>query len=143
MATSRTSSSPEELFLEALVGLPTRKELLIDSPRARCVKGFSGELLATLQNEDPEIRAKLHTFATELCAALESALEMSTPSTIPKFREQLWIRYAGLRSNTLPPMWNKFLESINCSEYRGEPLLMELINESIIDNLIKRAFPVY
>jgi len=35
--------------------------------------------------------------------------------------------------NALPPLWEQFLEDINCSTLTGEPLLMELINESIID----------
>ena len=134
-----TSLLPKVIFLEALVGLPSRKELLIESPRARCIKKFADELLATSQKEDTEIQAK---FATELCTVLESAIEFSAPSTMTKLREQLWIHYAGLINNTLPPLWNQFSESINCSVHTGQPLLMELINESIVDYLIKKAFPV-
>ena len=69
-------------------------------------------------------------------------MESSAPSTMPKLRKQLWIRYAGLRNNTLPPLWNRFLECISCSTHTGKPLLMELMNESIVDYLIKKAFPV-
>ena len=51
-----TSPLPEVILLEALVGLPSRKELLIESPRACSVKKFADELLATLiQTEDTEI----------------------------------------------------------------------------------------
>ena len=107
-----TSPLPKVIFLEALVGLPSRKELLIESPRARCIKEFADELLATLQTEDTEIRAKFHVFATELCTVLESAMVSSAPSTTPKLREQLWIQYAGLRNNTLPPLWNRLESTI-------------------------------
>jgi len=60
---------PKAIFLEGLGGLPSRKELLIDSPRVRCVKTFAGELLATLQKQDPEIRARFHVFAAKLFTA--------------------------------------------------------------------------
>ena len=44
----------------------------------------------------------------------------------------MWTQYARVRANTLPPLWKKFLLSIGCEECCGEPLLMELINESIL-----------
>ena len=44
---------------------------------------------------------------------------------------------------TLPPLWKKFLLSIGCEECCGEPLLMELINESIVDCFIKETFPQF
>jgi len=79
-----TSSTPERIFVEALAGLPTRKELLMDSPRARCVESFAAELLTTLQKEDSTIRTKFYAFATQLWTMLESVLTSSAPSTMPK-----------------------------------------------------------
>ena len=79
-----TSSTPERIFVEALAGLPTRKELLMDSPRARCVESFAAELLTTLQKEDSTIWTKFYAFATQLWTMLESVLTSSAPSTMPK-----------------------------------------------------------
>ena len=44
----------------------------------------------------------------------------------------MWTQYAHVRANTLPPLWKKFLLNIGCEECCSEPLLMELINESIM-----------
>ena len=49
----------------------------------------------------------------------------------------------SLRANTLPPLWRHFLVEINCEEHCSEPLLSELVNESILDSLIKATFPEF
>ena len=82
-----TSPFPEVIFLEALVGLPSKKELLIESPRAHCIKKFADELLAvkkTLRYEQNFTYLQLN------CVQL---MESSAPSTMTKLREQLWIQY--------------------------------------------------
>ena len=68
-------------------------------------------------------------------------METPQPSTMAKLRENMWTQYACVRANTLPSLWKKFLLSIGCEECCGEPLLMELINESIVDCFIKETFP--
>ena len=70
-------------------------------------------------------------------------METSQPSTMAKLRENMWTQYARVRANTLPPLWKKFLLSIGCEECCGEPLLIELINESIVDCFIEENFPKF
>ena len=55
----------------------------------------------------------------------------------------MWTQYAHVRANTLPPLWKKFLLNIGCEECCSEPLLMELINESIVYCFIKETFPQF
>ena len=61
-----TTLSPETIVIEALLALPYRKELQVDSPRTRCVMKFAEELSTILRNNDPELQAKFTEFAKEL-----------------------------------------------------------------------------
>ena len=135
--------SPDVIIIDALIALPCRKELQVDSPRTRCVKKFAEELLAILRKDaDSELQARFQEFARELYTALNSIIA-SQPSTMLKLREKMWTQYACLRANTLPPLWKCFLAAINCEAYCSEPLLMELVNESIVEYLIKATFPLF
>ena len=53
----------------------------------------------------------------------------------------MWIRYATARTTILPPLWRNFLSELNCEVFSTDPLLTELINESIMDHLIETSFP--
>ena len=70
-------------------------------------------------------------------------MEASQPSTMAKLRENMWTRYARVRANKLPSLWKEFLLNIDCEECCSEPLLMELVNESIVDCLIRETFPQF
>ena len=55
----------------------------------------------------------------------------------------MWIQSACVRACTLPPLWKRFLLTINCEECCSEPLVMERVNESIVDSLVKATFPQF
>jgi len=109
-------------------------------------KIFANELLATLLKQDPEIQARFHQgfhiLATKLCTAFESALidKSSVPLTIPKLRAKLWIRYGAIHCHRCGM---NFFANGYCNAHTGEPLLRELVNESIVDNLSKKTFPAF
>ena len=86
--------------------------------------------------------AKFQAFAKELYTSLKSIMEVSQLSTMVKLRENMWMQYAS-RANTLPLLWRHFLMSINCEAHCSEPLLVELVNEGILDSLIKATFPEF
>ena len=140
MACRSTSSS---IVIEALIALPYRKELQVDSSRTRSVKKFSEELLTILRNNDQELQDKFKAFAEELHATLNSIMETTQPSTMVKLRENMWMKYASVRANKLPPLWRRFLTDINCEAHCNEPLLAELVNETILDSLINTTFPEF
>ena len=48
-----------------------------------------------------------------------------------------------IRANKLPVLWNTFLSSISCPHLTGEPLLIELINEQIMEGLLADTFKVF
>lgn len=93
-----------------------------------------------MRNEDSGLQAIFKEFADELLKTLKSIMETSL-STMPKLRENMWMQYARVRACTLPPLWKRFLQTINFEECCSEPLVMELVNESILDSLIKATFP--
>ena len=70
-------------------------------------------------------------------------METSQPSTMSKLRENMCTQYARVRACTLPPLWKRFLLAINCEECCSEPLVMELVNESIVYSLVKATFPQF
>ena len=141
-----SSLSPGSIVLEALLALPNRKELQVNSSRVRNIKSLAEKLLSVVSDaweRHPQLQEKIIQFTKELHEALKSIMETSQPSTMAKLRENIWTQYAHVRANTLPPLWRKFLSSIGCEECCSEPLLMEIVNESIVDCLIKETFPQF
>ena len=141
-----TSLSSDSIVLETVLALPNRKELQVDSCRVRNIKSLAEKLLRVVSNapeRHPELQEKIIKFTKELHETLKSIMETSQPSTMAKLRENMWTQYARVRANMLPPLWKKFLSSIGCEECCGEPLLMELINESIVDCFIEENFPQF
>ncbi len=47
----------------------------------------------------------------------------------------MWERYSVLRAEKLPTLWLKFFVDLNCTNI-NEPLFMELVNDSLIEELI-------
>ena len=111
MACCATSLSPDVTVLKALLALPNRKELQVDSPRTQCIKNLVEKLLTILHNEDSDLQATFKEFSKELLTTLKSIMETLQPS---KLRENMWIQYARVRTYTLPPLWKRFLLTINC-----------------------------
>ena len=137
-----SSLSPGSIVLEALLALPNRKELQVNSSRVRNIKSLAEKLLSVV-SDAPERHPQIIQFTKELHEALKSIMETFQPSTMAKLRENIWTQYAHVRANTLPSLWRKFLSSIGYEECCSEPLLMELVNESIVDCLIKETFPQF
>ena len=48
--------------------------------------------------------------------------------------------YAHARQTKLPQLWKDFFSAINCVHVTEEPLLMEIVNESIFEGIIKEIF---
>ena len=134
-----TSLSSDSIVLGALLALPNRKELQVNSCRVRNIKSLAEKLLRVVSNapeRHPELQEKIIKFTKELHEVLKSIMEASQPSTMAKLRENMWTQYARVRANKLPSLWKEFLLNIDCEECCSEPLLMELVNESIVDCLI-------
>lgn len=128
------------VVVDALESLPSRKELQIDSPRTANVKKYSKEILSTIATE--ENHTTFVGFAQKLLSLLRSPLEMATPATMAKRRERMWSEYARLRAKELPKVWNGFLTNIKCSHVGTEPLLMEIVNETLFEELIEDMFSI-
>ena len=113
--------------------------MMIDSPRIRTVKQHSRQLMATFA--DDCLTPVVEQFSCDLLAALEQPLRATTtPQTVPKIKEKIWKEYVAIRANKLPAMWNEFLSKINCVHITSEPLLMEIINETIFQDLLLKMF---
>ena len=118
----------------------------MNSSRVRNIKSLAEKLLSVVSDapeRHPQLQEKIIRFTKELHETLKSIMKTSQPSTKAKLRKNIWTQYAHIRANTLPPLWRKFLSSIGCEECCSEPLLMELVNENIVDCLVKETFPQF
>ena len=69
-----------------------------------------------------------------------SLVEQKEPMTMAKQKERMWIQYAYHRATTFPEMWRNLLQQIDCQAFLEEPMLLELINETLIENIIQKKF---
>ena len=127
-----------EIIRGALLSLPSRRELVIASPRTAAVKRCAREVTDAIARE--QNKQTLGSFSQELLSSLRSPLELKQGATMPQRREKMWVHYVELRGTTLRRLWKAFLGKIQCSHVTNEPLFMELMNESIFESLIKGMF---
>ena len=135
LSTARRMAS--HVFIDAIDAIPDRLELKPVCSKTSSVKNLAKELQRTVGGHKKDCEV----FAVKLVAALKSALECKKPTAMSKRRELLWSRYAGLRAKKLPVLWKSFLQKIHCTEVESEPLVMELVNEILLENLISDIFP--
>ena len=76
------ASSSQQLVLEALHPLPSKKELLIDSSRTANVKKFCKEVEKSVTSNDNQ--DVFVAFSENLLALLRVPLRMDTPASMPK-----------------------------------------------------------
>ena len=69
--------------------------------------------------------------------------QIKRPATVPKLKEGIWVEYAATRVNKLRKTWSNFLTTINCSHVSSKPLLAELVNEQVFEDLITNMFRTY
>ena len=73
--------------------------------------------------------------------SLRSCLQTNDKGITKK--DKVCVEYALLRQTKLPDLWKSFLISIGCAEMHKEPLLMEVVNESIFEGIIKENFVLF
>ena len=129
----------DEVFA-VIASLPSRKELVVNSPRTVAVKECVKEVVAACAKE--QNRLWFGRFSVDLVSLLGSALERSGPATLSQGRESLWVNFCKLRAKRLPTLWKTFLTEICCDSAAKEPLFMELVNESLLENLTKEMYAV-
>jgi len=129
----------QSVIVDAIASLTRRPELLIDSPRIRAVEQYRIELMTVFSNV--RLTPVVEQFSHSLLTALEGPLHINTkPETVPKIKERIWTEYAAIRARKLPRIWSEFLSKVNCEHIASEPLLMEIINESIFQDLVLKMF---
>ena len=126
---------------DAIASIFSRKELTINTTRAEQVKRYATELLSAIDSE--EFRPNFEAFSMDLLTSLKSVFQCSKPTTVPKIKERIWIRYAEIRANKLPVVWNAFLTSISRTHLGSETLLTELVNEQLMEGLMINTFKVF
>ena len=52
----------------------------------------------------------------------------------------MWIEYAAIRARKLLRIWSEFLSKAYCEHIANEPLSMEIISQSIFQDLIMKMF---
>ena len=112
MATS-LSSKTDSIVLGALLALPNRKELQINSCRVQNIKSLAEKLLRVASNaaeRHSELQENIIKFTKELHEALKSIMETSQPSIMAKLRENTWTQFARVRANMLPPQKIKIMD---------------------------------
>ncbi len=128
-----------DMFSSAVNSLLARKELQVTCSKTIDIRCLVKTLMEAIEGNKREC----DTFSVKLVAALRSSLELKSPATMAKRRELLWSRYACMRAKTLPVLWEDFYKKISCDHIKTEPLVMELVNETILEQLITEMFPTY
>ena len=123
-----------------ITSLPSRKELAVHSPRTVAVKSCVKEVVDTCISE--QNRDRFGRFSVELVSLLECTLERSQPTTLSQRREAMWVNFCKLRAQRLPTLWRTFLTDICCDSAAKEPLFMELVNETLLENLTKEIYTI-
>jgi len=126
------------VFLGAIISVETRTELQVKNYRTTTVKQCRNELLAACQK--PEFTSFVEQFSSDLLTEIQAVLCIPKPATVSKIKEHIWMNYAGARAKQLPLLWNNFLSKIHCEHFNNEPLLMELVNECVFQDLLRTTF---
>ena len=109
--------------------------LKVSSPNTKLVNSTARNVHEAIYLES--IRATFNTFAENLVIVLQSPLDISQSSTMPKRRELMWIQYARL-DESLYRLWEEFLSKIDVG--RGCRLFIRLMNDYIFESLIKDVY---
>jgi len=123
-----------------ILSLPSRKELKIQSPRVAVVKKCIEDVLEACSKEQNKDR--FARFCTKLMTLLKTTLDIPRPATLSQRRERLWVSFGKIRAERLPTLWKAFLQDIGCVSSFEEPLFMELINESLLENMAKDMYTI-
>ena len=102
------------------------------------MKQYRNELLVACQKV--EFASFVEEFSSDLLTALQAILCFPKPAAVSKIKEYIWTNYAGARAKRLPLLWNNFLSKIHCEHFNTEPLLMELVDECIFQDLLRTTF---
>ena len=113
--------------------LPSRKELMVHSPRTAAVRQCVKDVLEACSKEGNKER--FARFSLELLTLLKSTLESSKPTALSQRRERLWITFCKLRAERLPTLWKEFLQDICCNSSIKEPLFTEIVNETLLEDM--------
>lgn len=79
----------------------------------------------------------MHQYLIELLRSCVRTGSEKSPTTM---KDRTCVYYAHMRQTKLPQLWKDFLFAINCVHVAQEPLLMEIVNESIFEGIIKELF---
>ena len=71
----------------AILSVPGRKELAVNTARTGQVKQYACELLTAVDKE--ESSSTFEEFSAELLGNFKSAIQISKPATIPKAKERI------------------------------------------------------
>ena len=128
---STESAMAHDTVSAVIESLPSRKELMVHSPRTAAVRQCVKDVLEACSKEGNKER--FAQFSLELLTLLKSTLESSKPTALSQRRERLWITFCKLRAERLPTLWKEFLPDIYCNSSIKEPLFMEIVNETLLE----------
>jgi len=127
-------------YLQLFCRYPAIRELKIQSSRVAAVKKCIEDVLEACSKEQNKDR--LARFCTKLMTLLKTTLDIPRPATLSQRRERLWVSFGKIRAERLHTLWKAFLQDIGCVSSFEEPLFMELINESLLENMARDMYTI-
>ena len=82
-------------------------------------------------------------FSEAILATMQSVLGVNKPTVPAKVREMTWVEYANVQANKLPKYWKELCESSCCPHIMSEPLVMQLTNQQIFEEMLTAMFKTY
>ena len=74
---------------------------------------------------------------------MQSVLAVSKPTVPAKVREMIWVDYADAQANKLPKCWKELCQSLCCPHIMSEPLVIQLANQQIFEEMLTTMFKIY
>jgi len=118
-----------------------RGELAVETARTSRIKQYILELLQVLKKEDSQECFK--SFSEALISTMQSVLHVSKPTTPAQLREIIWIEFADVRANKLPKYWKELCEALGCPHIMTEPLVMQLTNQQVFEEMLTSMFKTH
>jgi len=119
----------------------SRSELAAETTRMAKIKGYLLELLHALDKEDNYKCFKV--FSEPVLDIMQSVLGISKPTVPAKVREMIWVDYVDAQANKLPKCWKELCQSLCCPYVMSEPLVMQLTNQQIFEEMLTTMFKTY
>jgi len=119
----------------------SRSELAVDTTRTGKIKDKILELIHVLDKEDSHECFKV--FSEAVLAIMQSVVEIKKPAVPAKIRERIWVEYANVQANKLPKYWKELCDSLCCPHIMNEPLVMQLTNQQIFEEMLTATFKTY